>query len=299
MKFSQLAYLPLWFLKARILGKKAPLQTVIFITDYCNLSCKHCSESGHMGTIMKSYEEIDEELRYAYKRGSRFVDFEGGEPTLWQYGEYRLNDLLDLAKKIGFFSTTITTNAQNSFHDCKADSIWASLDGYKEYHDVVRGEGAFEKLDKNIAECGHRSLSVNMAINKLNRVSVKDTIQYAKDNKAIRSISLNFHTPYPGTEELMLDWDERCKVIDEIIEMKKQGYQIMNSISGLKIMKKRGFKKDCWVTNFILTDGQRFDECPGSKINICDDCGFCMAGEMYSVLRFKPDTILAGLKLRL
>ena len=31
----------------------------------------------------------------------------------------------------------------------------------------------------------------------------------------------------------------------------------------------------------------------------CDACGFCMSGEMYSVLRMKPDTILAGLKLRM
>jgi hypothetical protein len=34
-------------------------------------------------------------------------------------------------------------------------------------------------------------------------------------------------------------------------------------------------------------------------LNICDECGLCMAGEMNSVFNFKLDTIFAGLKLRL
>lgn len=299
MKIAQMAYLPAWFIKTRIFGRKSPLQTVIFITDYCNLRCKHCTQAGHAGNIMKTYQQIQEELTYSYKKGARFVDFEGGEPTLWRDSGYTLNDLILLSKAIGFYSATVTTNAQQPFSDCLADSIWVSLDGYQEYHDKVRGEGAFEKLEKNIEECGHQSLSVNMAINRINKDSVRDTIQFAADHHAIRLISLNFHTPYPGTEDLALPWEERCGIIDGIISLKRQGYPIMNSISGLKIMKKRDFKKDCWVTNFITTEGERLEECPGSRLNVCSDCGFCMAGEMYSVLRLKPDTILAGMKLRL
>ena len=29
------------------------------------------------------------------------------------------------------------------------------------------------------------------------------------------------------------------------------------------------------------------------------DSGFCMSGEMYSVMHLKPDTLLAGLNLRM
>lgn len=63
-----------------------------------------------------------------------------------------------------------------------------------------------------------------MADNRINRASVKETVQYAKDNPAIKSIAFNLHTPFPGTEELTMSWDERCAVIDEIIELKKKGY---------------------------------------------------------------------------
>ncbi|MEG2666948.1 MAG: radical SAM protein, partial [Bacteroidales bacterium] len=73
-------------------------------------------------------------------------------------GSYTVNDLCDLAKKIGFFSTTITTNAQLPFTQSRADSIWVSMDGTGKFHDQIRGEGAFEKMQKNIAGSAHKRL---------------------------------------------------------------------------------------------------------------------------------------------
>lgn len=296
---KELAYLPIWYFENKIGKREKPLQTVLFITDYCNLKCKHCTESGHARTIMKSYQQIREELEYSYQQGSRFVDFEGGEPTLWRDGDRRLNDLILLAKKIGFFSTTVTTNGQRPFDQLEADSIWVSLDGYKKYHDLIRGEGAFEKLHRNIASCHHPAVSVNMAINKMNYRSVPDVIRYATANPHIRSVSLNFHTPYPGTEHMALDWETRVRVIDRIIRMKREGYAIMNSVSGLNCMKQHNFEKSCWIANFILADGTRLSECPGKAAGICDQCGFSMAGEMNSLMKLRPDTVLAGLRLRM
>lgn len=295
---KSLFYLPWWFFKARFLGCKKPLQTVLFISEKCNLACKHCTVYKIKNPIIKTYEKIREELEYSYRLGSRFVDFEGGEPTIWKEGDKDLNSLIRLAKEIGYYSATITTNAQLPFAGSEADSIWVSLDGLGSYHDEVRGKGAFERLEKNIEGSKHPQLSVNMVINTNNYPSVEETIEYARNSPYIQSISLNFHTPYPGTEHLMLDSGKRSEVIDLIIRKKKQGYPIMNSISGLKLMKHNNFKKHCWVSNFILSDGTRLTECAGKTAGVCDQCGFSMAGEMNSVFNLKPDTILAGLKLR-
>ncbi|MDR1045296.1 MAG: radical SAM protein [Candidatus Adiutrix sp.] len=294
----KLVHLASWFLRARFLGRQAPLQTVLFVNNQCNLACRHCNIYSRESPIVKSYETIREELDYAYSLGSRFVDFEGGEPFLWRDGAHDLNSLIRLAQAVGFYSTTVTTNAQLPFQGCQADSIWVSLDGLGPVHDLIRGEGAFDRLVKNIASCGHRRLSVNMVINRLNRSHVAETIDFAAANPHIKSISLNFHTPFPGTEDLFLDWESRNLVIDEIIELKKRGRPVMNSLSGLKLMKGADFTKRCWVTNFIMPDGRRLSECQGRSAGICDRCGFCMAGEMNSVFSFKPDTILAGLNLR-
>ena len=246
----KLFYLAQWFIRARFFGRRAPLQTVLFISDICNLRCKHCSVYELKNPHNMTYEQVREHLQYSYDQGSRFVDFEGGEVTIWKDGDKRINDLIALAKEIGFFSCTITTNAQLPFKGSTADYT-----------------------------------------------AVDDTIEYAKNNPAIEQISINFHTPFEGTEYLALDMEKRAEIIDLVIEYKKKGYPIMNSKSGLKLMKTGKFTKRCWVTNFIYPDGSR-GLCVGHGTDKCNQCGFCMSGEMASVFAFKPDTIFAGLKLR-
>ena len=169
-KFSQMCYLAQWFVRARFFGRRAPMQSVLFITDRCNLSCKHCSAYNHTNPTSKSYEQIREELKYCHSLGSRFVDFEGGEPLLWRDGDKTVNDLCDLAHELGFYSCTITTNAQLPFAGCRADSIWVSLDGIGKYHEAVRGEGTFARLEQNVAGCGHKALSVSMSVKSLSIV---------------------------------------------------------------------------------------------------------------------------------
>jgi len=296
---SSLFYLPLWFLKARFFGVKKPLQTVLFINDECNLACQHCNIYKTENNNIKTYEQVKEELEYSYALGSRFIDFEGGEPTLWRDGDHDLNSLIQLSKKIGFFSATITTNAQEPFTGSEADSIWVSLDGLGDFHEEIRGKGTFDRLLQNIASAQHPKLSVNMVINSKNYTSVEETIEFAKESPHIQSIAINFHTPYAGTEHLFLDWQQRAAVIDLIIKKKKAGYPIMNSVSGLKYMKHNDFKKQCWVTNFILPDGTRLTECQGKTAQICDRCGLAMSGEMHSVFSLKPDTIFAGMRVRM
>ncbi|MGM9736669.1 MAG: radical SAM protein [Candidatus Cryptobacteroides sp.] len=294
---KKIIYLAQWFIRARFFGRRAPLQTVLFISDRCNLRCKHCSvyELEHPHNM--TYEQVRGHLQKSYDAGSRFVDFEGGEVTIWRDGDRTINDLIDLAKEIGFFSCTITTNAQLPFKGSHADSIWVSLDGTGSFHEEVRGKGTFARLEKNIAECGHKHLSVNMVVNTLNYTDVENTIEYARNNPAIESISINFHTPFEGTEYLSIDMDKRRAIIDKVIEMKKKGYPIMNSVSGLKKMKHNEFKKRCWVTDFVYPDGSR-GYCVGYGTDKCNQCGFCMSGEMASLFSFRPDTILAGMKLR-
>lgn len=298
-KVSELFYLPWWWFKSAVLGRHKPLQSVVFISDRCNLSCKHCSVYNHTAPVDKTFGQIKEELEYCYSLGARFVDFEGGEPFLWRDGERGVNDLCRLAKSIGFFSCTITTNAQMPFDGSVADSIWVSMDGVGEFHDAIRGKGAFERLEKNIANCGCKSLSVNMAINTLNCSGVAAAIEYAAASPYLKCISLNFHTPFPGTENLEVPHDKRVETIDLILDYKRRGYPIMNSRSGLEKMKDNKFRRRCWMTNFIFADGTRKSQCIGAEQGICDKCGFCMAGEESAVVELRPDTILSGLKLRI
>lgn len=295
---KQLIYLPTWFIGAKFLGRRRPLQTVIFITERCNLRCKHCSVYKTENARVMRMSEIEDHLRYAYAQGSRFLDIEGGETTLWRDGDKTVNDVIDLAHRIGFFTVTITTNAQQDISWVRADSLWVSMDGVGRYHDEIRGEGAFARLEHNVSHSGLPHLSVNMVVNSLNYHCLDQAMDYVKNNTAIEQISINFHTPFPGTEYLELPQEKRVDIIDRVIDYKRRGYPIMNSYSGLRKMKHvERLKNRCWVTNFIYPDGSR-GFCVGMGTDICRKCGFCMSGEMASVFNFCPDTILAGLKLR-
>jgi len=306
MKFSQVIYLGKWFIKAKFFGKKTPLQSVIFISDKCNLKCKHCSVYNNE-PITKTFEQIRQEMQYCYSLGSRFIDFEGGETTLWQDGDKDINNLIECAKEMGFYSCTITTNAQKDFGTSKADSIWVSLDGIGEIHEKIRGVGTFARLEKNIKNSKHDNVSVNMAINTLNAEDVDNVIEYAKKSPYIKSVSLNFHTPFPKTEYLTLDRKKKIEILKKIIAYKKKNYPIMNSMAGLKTMLNfyqgkisvERFASCCWITNFVFTDGTKLSQCAGKEYDACKECGFGMESESYSLFSFSPSTILAGLKLRL
>ena len=95
---KQYFYLAWWFVRARFLGRRAPLQTVLFITDKCNLRCKHCSVYGSAGYRQRKFDDILADMRRSYAAGSRFIDLEGGEPTLWREGEKTINDIIASAE---------------------------------------------------------------------------------------------------------------------------------------------------------------------------------------------------------
>jgi Fe-coproporphyrin III synthase len=299
----QYIYLAQWFIRARFFGRRAPLQTVLFITDKCNLRCKHCSVYGSAGYHQRAFADIFSDMHYAYQQGSRFIDLEGGEPTLWREDDKDINTIIDAAKQIGFFSITVTTNAQQDFSWIHPHSIWVSMDGIGKYHDSVRGEGTFARLEENIRRSGQQHICVNMVVNTLNYECLPDAMEYVKNNPNIEQISINFHTPYPGTEYLMLPSEQKAHIIDQVIDYKRKGYPIMNSYSGLRKMRdnalgKIQLGKECFVTNFIYPNGDR-GLCVGYGTDQCRQCGFCMAGEMASVFHFCPDTLLSGFKLRM
>ncbi len=276
---KQLFYLPYWY-----------LTSVIF---------KHCCVYQMENNHVKSYEKVKAELRIAYKKGARFVDFEGGEPMIWRDGEKTINDLIALAKRIGFFSTTITTNGILPFNECQADSIWISLDGIGDAHDAIRGKGSFEALANNLAETTHPHISANMVVNALNYHDVERVLEWVKQHPNLQSMAINFHTPFPGTEALLLAKPLRNNVLDTVIAYKKRGYPIQNSVSGLRTMKGKVTPDFCWISDFYLPDGTVCDTCEGKNLNLCNECGFCMAGEMKSLVTLRPDTIISGLKLRI
>ena len=293
-------YYAYWFFQCKFLGKRKPLQSVIFITDRCNLHCVHCNvvKEGPSVTTM-TFEQVKDNLQYCYDSGSRIVDFEGGEPHLWKEGDANINTLIKCAQEMGFFTTTVTTNAQLPI-TAEADLIWVSIDGLEGEHDVQRGPGSFKRAMKNISESNHPNLNVNMAITNQNYKVVAAVVQLVKDNPKLKRFSASFYTPYES-HDLCLTPEQRSEVVDSLIDLKKKGYPIMNSNAGLKLIrdpKNFADKRQCWISNFILSNGTRLDSCAGAAAGICDECGLSMGAEMSLLFSLHPEMVKAGLSVR-
>ncbi|MDR0198307.1 MAG: radical SAM protein [Methanomassiliicoccaceae archaeon] len=285
-----------WWLKS-MFGSKAPLVNTMIIQYACNLRCKHCSiHSGNAGTegpvkTKLSYDEIVNDLRMQFKKGARIAYFEGGEPTMWSDGEKDLGDIIKAAKDAGYTNIGYTTNGTNRFFT-GSDVISVSLDGPKEVHDLIRGEGVYDDLmDKLAAVDFSGSIYANMVLQKDNIGSIDETAKIVRDNEKLAGIIFNFITPPPS--DLALTPDEKRKAIEKIRELKKEGYPILNSKRGLELLAEEDWSKKCpyHVTVFIIPDGSHYNGCPMAGTPSCEKCGFAAVREYYLIKRGSMSTI--------
>lgn len=287
-KLSQLSYLAWWFFRARFLGRRKPLQSVVFITSGCDSTCRHCSVCTTPSAYFKSFKEIQQDLDYCYSQGSRMLDVEGVEMLHWKSGTHTINDVFQMAYDKGFYSTSTMIPAADYAQwqklGVKVDVLWVSILHFSD-----------TSLLENLKDA-----SLYMVINAQNYQEVPAVLEFLQNHKGVQKIAFNFHTPFSGTASMALDHNQRKEVIKQLITYKRKGYRIMNSVSGLKNMLTLNFILRCWICNFIYCDGRRSTQCIDDKSSgICEKCGFSMSGEMNAVFGFKIDTILAGLGIRL
>jgi len=139
------------------------------LTDRCNLRCRHCyiGESlhwpkGHLRRQDLPYDTILEILREFEKiQGLRLL-LSGGEPLLhpqfWEINEV-LRDYV--------FRSVLLSNGVLITRDIarrlRVHEVQLSLDGMKEGHEAIRGEGAFTKTLSAIDHLQEAGISVSIA----------------------------------------------------------------------------------------------------------------------------------------
>jgi MoaA/NifB/PqqE/SkfB family radical SAM enzyme len=283
-----------WWLGS-FFGSKAPLVNTLIIHYGCNLRCKHCSihsSGANIGEMKLSYDEIVGDLELQFRNGAKIAYFEGGETTMWSDGDKDLGDLIDAAKRIGYNNVGYTTNGTKKLFT-GSDVISVSIDGPREVHDAIRGEGVFDELMKNIAATEFKgAIYANMVIQKDNKDHIKETANIVKNNKKMAGIIFNFITPPPY--DLALTPDEKEKAISVIRELKKNGYPVLNSRKGLELLAEEDWSVKCpyYVTVFMIPGGSHHNGCPMHDTDSCKHCGFAAVREYYLVKKGNPFTIM-------
>ena len=172
--------------KTKILGKELPFIAGLVVGDSCNLNCLHCSVNSNDRSSDLSFDEIESGLRLLYGKGIRLLAITGGEPFHWKDGSKTLNDIISLARDMGFMIISVYTNGTLVL-DTDADDVFVSIDGLKETSTKLRG-GDYERVISNIENSEHSNIIVNCTINNKNKNEIEELCEYLSHIKNVNGI---------------------------------------------------------------------------------------------------------------
>lgn len=228
-----------------------------------------------------------------YRQGGRCLYLQGGEPFLWRDGQYGIEDVVELAHRIGYFTVVIYTNGTIPLHT-SADTVFVSIDGLQETHDYLRG-ASFDRIMANIRGSTHSSLFVNFTINNCNKNELEDFCEHVEQIDRIRGTFFYFHTPYYGQDDLYVEPDQREATLRKLLKLQKT-YRILNSRAGLKSALRNDWKRPLDICS-VHEKGNTYTCCryPGDP-DLCRKCGYLSYAEIDQTLKLKPSAILNALK---
>ena len=172
-----------------------------YVTYRCNSRCSYCNV--WQNPAFKNVPELSAEdacllVKQCREHGVRYIDFTGGEPTLYPH----LAEVIEYAKKLGI-KTEVTSNCIASASKRKmlevafaADKFNTSLDtldsaAYRQ----IRGIDACENVKKTVAEIASvRAPKIMTVVTDGNINELDNMISYAQRHHALIYLSPMF--PY-------------------------------------------------------------------------------------------------------
>ncbi|MGQ9712283.1 MAG: radical SAM protein [Desulfotomaculales bacterium] len=126
---------------------QGPLVVTIELTNECNLKCRHCyASAGEKLDNELSLDEIKQLLGEISQLGTMEVEFSGGEPLL----RPDLFEMIEYAEGLDFSVVLITNGTlvdrevASTLGNLGLKHVQVSLDGLKENHNYLRGDGTYE-----------------------------------------------------------------------------------------------------------------------------------------------------------
>ena len=225
-------------LVSNLCGVRVPLFCGHKLTYNCNLKCKMCP-FWKRSSEDSSFERETAILKVIYDSGVCGVAFEGGEPLLRK----DLAEILAFSRSLPLHTSLITNG---TLLESRIDEIasyvngvvYVSLDGLEKTHDAIRGVGGcFRKAVQGISVAKEKvAVTINTTIMAENIDEIESLVGIAKELGT--KISIAVAHEYCNANASPPDTDKISKIAHRLIEMKREGYPIVNSIGYFKVMAK-------------------------------------------------------------
>ena len=241
---------------SNLVGVRTPLFCGHKLTYNCNLKCKMCP-FWKRSTSDLSLEKEKTILKRIYDSGVCGIAFEGGEPLLRK----DLVEILSYARSLPLQTSFITNG---TLLESKIDElskyinggIYVSIDGIEKTHDEIRGvNGCFKKAIKGISAASKKvPVAINTTIMAENIHEIEDLVKLAKELDV--KISVAVAHDYCNAKVFAPASQEISKVAGKLVELKKKGYPLINSISYFKVLaKKKKWVCKPWSTINVSPEG--------------------------------------------
>ena len=178
-------------------------------------------------------------LKQIYDSGAFGIAFEGGEPLL----RTDLAEILAFSRSLPLHTSLITNG---TLLESKIDEIaryvdgvvYVSLDGLEKTHDTIRGfNGCFRKAVRGIIASREKvSVTVNTTIMAENIHEIEDLVKLAKELDVRISVAVAHE--YCNAEASAPVCHDIRGIAGKLVDMKKAGYPLVNSINYFKVMAK-------------------------------------------------------------
>lgn len=214
----------------------APLSIGWGITRACNLKCKTCYAAVEMEGEELSLQECIKVIDILETYGIFHIVFGGGEP----FCRKDFMKILEYTKKKGFIvdidtnGTLLSIPTIEKLRKFGIDYLDISLDGASEKtNDLIRGEGSFKKIIKNIKILKKYNFYVRVGsvVTSININELESITSLLNDLKVNDQYFLKFKEIGRGVTNSFLDadWNKAIKIINTIrkkyegkIEVKKE-----------------------------------------------------------------------------
>lgn len=243
------------------------------LTSECPLRCRHCYFYTNVPPIPTDLNDEEflrrlKDVRDSY--GIRSAFWIGGEPLLKPA-------LLKRAMRLFPRNAVATSGAVPIPVDLEA-GLLVSIDGPKEVHDKLRGEGAFDDAMQNIKSLAGGSFALATTFTSISVDYIHALPDLVNSTRAI-GVLVGFHVGRPD-DPLRVDAHRRDAAVDELLQLQDEHPgTLLHSREAIELFRtryNREISRHCIYRDVAVAFDVHFDvkePCTFAENASCDACG--------------------------
>jgi len=207
----------------------APVRIYFELTGRCNLACRLCFAESHPGgEIGMPKDLIFRLLEDMKKSGVINVRFTGGEPTSREDWYEILHYAKELGLVIALSSNGVFHNIDETVEKIKSlepEQVTFSIDGMRETHDYIRGNGTFDKMVTALEKLKKKNVNLRLTtiLTEMNINEIPEIVEFASRYvKIINFVFMRVMGRAKENKNLSLTYKKHHETAGIITELQKK-----------------------------------------------------------------------------